>query len=377
MVGGRANLFFKISGRRALQQAYRNRKADRLDRSWLIWAPGMVNSNNLHQSPPLDRRLTPARPDLAAATLTGRVEAARFVEGWRRRIVLGAAPLRRAPSDSASLDTEALFGESVTVYEEQGGWAWAQLERDGYVGYLPASALGAPTAPDHRLAVPRSFAYPGPSIKLPPVLALSLGARFAVSAREGDFAVNAEGLHVYFPHLAPLAAVAPDFVAVAERFLEVPYLWGGRTSQGIDCSGLAQTALSEAGISAPRDSDMQEAALGAPVAFDERLAGLGAAIWCSGKAMSESCATPRLCCTPTATRCASSASLCAPPGSEPRIRSPRSAGSDRTSPLGRATSIVAINALAAFVAFLRLDRQRGDRPGVKRRSEIGSPVSSQ
>ena len=234
----------------------------------------MDDPNDLPKGPPFDRRITPARPDLAAAALAGKVEAARFVEGWRRRIVLGAAPLRRAPSDGASLDTEALFGESVTVYEEQGGWAWVQLERDGYVGYLPAVALGAPAEPDHQLAVPRSFAYPGPSIKLPPVLALSLGARFAVSARAGDFAVDAEGLHVYISHLAPVAAVAPDFVAVAERFLEAPYLWGGRTSQGIDCSGLVQTALSAAGIDAPRDSDMQEAALGAPVAFDPALAGL-------------------------------------------------------------------------------------------------------
>lgn len=221
-----------------------------------------------------DRRLAPARPDLAAARLRGKVEAARFVEGSRRRIVQGSAPLRRAPSDGASLDTEALYGEVVAVYEERDGWAWVQLERDDYVGYLPAAALGAPGEADHRLAVLRSFAYPGPSIKLPPILALSLGARFAISAREGDFAINAEGLHVYAKHLAPLAAAAPDFVAVAERFQEVSYLWGGRTSQGIDCSGLVQTALSEAGIASPRDSDLMEASLGAPLAFDDSLTGL-------------------------------------------------------------------------------------------------------
>ena len=234
----------------------------------------MSGSADLPSSPPLDRRVTPARPDLAAASLRGKVKATRFVEGSLRRVVDGAAPLRRAPSHEASLETEALYGESVTVYEENEGWAWAQLERDGYVGYLPAGALGPSAEPDHRLAVPRSFAYPGPSIKLPPILALSLGARFALQARAGDFAINAEGLHVYFPHLAPLAAASEDFVAVAERFLEVPYLWGGRTSQGIDCSGLVQTALSEAGINAPRDSDMIEAALGAPIAFDEALANL-------------------------------------------------------------------------------------------------------
>ena len=223
---------------------------------------------------PFDRRLTPARPDLAAASLRGKVEAARFVEGWRRRVVEGAAPLRRAPTHEAPLETEALYGESAMVYEESEGWAWAQLERDGYVGFMPAEALGAPDAPTHRLAVPRSFAYPGPSIKLPPVLALSLGARLAVTASQGDFAATADGLHVYARHLAPLAARQPDFVAVAEWFLEAPYLWGGRTSQGIDCSGLVQTALAEAGVKAPRDTDMMEAALGAPLAFDEALGDL-------------------------------------------------------------------------------------------------------
>jgi cell wall-associated NlpC family hydrolase len=96
----------------------------------------------------------------------------------------------------------------------------------------------------------------------------------AVTARNGDFAITAEGLHVYGAHLAPLAAAAPDFVAVAERFLEAPYLWGGRTWQGIDCSGLVQTALCEAGFRAPRDSDMMERSLGAPIAPDEALANL-------------------------------------------------------------------------------------------------------
>jgi cell wall-associated NlpC family hydrolase len=231
----------------------------------------MPGSDALLNGRRFDRRVTPARPDLAAASLRGAIEAGRFVEGWRRRVVEGAAPLRRAPSDEASLETEALYGESVIVYEEHEGWAWAQLERDGYVGFMPAKALGLPAAPTHRLAALRSFAYPGPSIKLPPAAALSLGARLAIKESQGEFGVTADGWHVYARHLAPVEAREPDFVAVAERFLEVPYLWGGRTSQGIDCSGLVQTALAEAGVSAPRDSDMMEAALGAPVVFDDAL----------------------------------------------------------------------------------------------------------
>jgi Bacterial dipeptidyl-peptidase Sh3 domain/NlpC/P60 family len=234
----------------------------------------MSGSAVFSDNPPFDRRLTPARPDLAAAALRGKVEAARFVEGTRRRVVEGAAPLRRAPSHDASLETEALYGESVIVFEENEGWAWAQLERDSYVGFMPGSALGLPLAPTHRLAALRSFAYPAPSIKLPPVLALSLGAQLAIKEIRGDFAVTAEGLHIYARHIAQGDWREADFVAVAERFLETPYLWGGRTSQGIDCSGLVQTALAETGFAAPRDSDLMESALGAPIAFDASLSDL-------------------------------------------------------------------------------------------------------
>ncbi len=221
----------------------------------------------------LDPRLTPARPDLAAASLRGKVEAARFVEGWRRRLVEPIAPLRRAPAHDAPLETQALYGEDALVFEENEGWAWAQLQRDSYVGYLPANALGAQAAPTHRVAVLSTFVYPKPNIKAPPLAALPLGARVRVTASEGDFHA-AEGGFVYARHLAPLDHSEPDFVAVAERFLEAPYLWGGRTAQGIDCSGLVQNALAAAGCAAPRDTDMQEAALGAAVGFDESLAGL-------------------------------------------------------------------------------------------------------
>ena len=184
------------------------------------------------------------------------------------QIVEASAPLRRSPAPDAPLETEALFGEAVTVYDEAEGWAWAQLERDLYVGYLPQAALGAPAEPTHRVAALRTHAYPGPSIKLPPRMALSLGARLTIVRQEGDFAVTPDGLHLWARHLADAGSGEPDFVAVAERFLETPYLWGGRTSEGIDCSGLAQTALTAAGVAAPRDSDMMEAALGEPVAID-------------------------------------------------------------------------------------------------------------
>jgi cell wall-associated NlpC family hydrolase len=221
-----------------------------------------------------DRRLTPARADLAAAHLRGLVDAPRYAEGRAMRIIAASAPLRRSPQADAPLETEALHGESVTVYDEQDGWAWAQLERDQYVGYLREAALGALSAPTHRVAALRTHAYPGPAIKLPPRIALSLGAQLRIVRQDGDFSVSENGLYLWSRSLAELSANEPDWVAVAERFIETPYLWGGRTSEGIDCSGLVQTALMAEGIASPRDSDMMEASLGKPIAIDDPTAPL-------------------------------------------------------------------------------------------------------
>ena len=216
-----------------------------------------------------DRRLTPARADLAAEHLRGLVDAPRYAEGQGMRIIVASAPLRRSPQADAPLETEALFGEIVTIYDQGEGWAWAQLERDQYVGYLPSTALGAPAEPTHRVATLRTHAYPGSAIKLPPRMALSLGAQLRVVRQDGDFSVSEDGLYLWSRSVAELSANEPDWVAVAERFIETPYLWGGRTSEGIDCSGLVQTSLMASGIAAPRDSDMMEASLGKPIAIDD------------------------------------------------------------------------------------------------------------
>ncbi|WP_458759713.1 C40 family peptidase [Afipia sp. TerB] len=212
-----------------------------------------------------DPRLTPARPDLAAKHLEGQVDAPRFVDGVEFEVIDAIAPLRRAPSHDAALDTEALKGERVTIYDSNGeGWAWGQLQSDGYVGWLPEFALVAPRSrPAHKVAALRTFAFLGPSIKLPPAESLPLGARIEVIREDGGFAITNQNHFLPLQHLAPLAARENDFVAVAERFVGTPYLWGGKSALGIDCSGLVQVSLGAAGIPAPRDSDMQEAALGA------------------------------------------------------------------------------------------------------------------
>jgi len=219
----------------------------------------------------LDPRIHPFRPEIAASHLKGQVEAQRFVEGTRYQVIEPTTFLRRAASHEARLDSEVLLGERVIVYEiTDEGWAWGQLERDGYVGWLSASALGAPgPAPTHKVCVPRTLCFPAADIKLPPIAALPMGATLNVARQDERFAVTASGWLVPEVHLAPIKAQQHDFVAVAEQFLGAPYLWGGKTLLGIDCSGLVQVALQAAGHACPRDSDMQELALGKPVALAE------------------------------------------------------------------------------------------------------------
>jgi Bacterial dipeptidyl-peptidase Sh3 domain/NlpC/P60 family len=222
-----------------------------------------------------DPRTTPARPDLAAQHLQGRVAAARFVTGAEREVRDAQAPVRREPSPEAPLDTEVLHGERVTIYDDNGeGWCWGQLGSDGYVGWMPTNALSEPgPPPTHRVAALRTLVFPVRNIKAPPLDALPFGSRVAVSAAQrdggGDLIDLASGFCVPTRHLAPVDSTEPDFVAVAERFLGVPYLWGGKTSLGIDCSGLVQTALTACGIGCPRDSDMQERSLGIALSTDD------------------------------------------------------------------------------------------------------------
>jgi cell wall-associated NlpC family hydrolase len=211
----------------------------------------------------LDPRLHPYRPDLAAARLEGRVDAARFVAGTHRQVRHGVAELRRAPAAGAELTSQLLGGEVVTVYDEADGWAWVQNQTDGYVGYTPAAALSAELRqPSHVVKVLRSFVYPEPDLKAPPRDVLGLSGTVAVTGETAEFCALTGGGWVYRRHLAPLDEPAPDYVATAIEFLGAPYLWGGKTSSGLDCSALVQVALNRAGLACPRDSDLQAESLG-------------------------------------------------------------------------------------------------------------------
>jgi cell wall-associated NlpC family hydrolase len=216
-----------------------------------------------------DARLHAFRSDLADARLKGEVTAERFVAGRAARITDPVADVLKAPRADAGLNTQFLHGDDVLVFEEGDGWAWVQAERDGYVGYVAATALDArAVAPTHIVSVPRTFVYPGPDLRFPRSGQLSMGSTVAVAGgaetRGTAYAVLASGEAIIAKHLRPMTEAATDYVSVAEMFLDTPYLWGGVSGFGIDCSGLVQLSMRMAGKDVLRDSDMQAASIGTP-----------------------------------------------------------------------------------------------------------------
>ncbi|MDP9838558.1 cell wall-associated NlpC family hydrolase [Neorhizobium huautlense] len=209
----------------------------------------------------LDRRLHAFRPDLADQALQGQVEADRFTKGEPAQVTVPVAALHPVPDLARGIDTELLIGETVRVFERADGWAWVQADEDDYVGYLPETHIGPVRAPTHRIIVPRSFLYPEPELRKPHVAVLSMGSQLQIvgeaETRGNHYHVLADGTAVMSSHCRPVSEDLDDYVAVATRFIETPYLWGGRSGIGIDCSGLTQLALMMAGKKFPRDTDMQ------------------------------------------------------------------------------------------------------------------------
>ena len=227
-----------------------------------------------------DKRLHAYRSDLADVRLKGRVEADRFVAGTPMCIIRPVLDMLAGPSRQSGLNTQIVRGASVAVFEEKDGLAWVQAGDDGYVGYVEAEGLGAieARASTHVVHAPRTFLYAEPDMKKHRVETLSIGSRVDVvgetETRGTRYALLSSGEAAIAAHLRPLSEPASDWVGVAETLEHTPYLWGGASAFGIDCSGLVQLAMRMAGRSAPRDSDMQAAGIGSVVEPGADLASL-------------------------------------------------------------------------------------------------------
>jgi len=195
------------------------------------------------------------------------IDAPRFAEGEKFSVGIGRAALRVRPSDDAAQDSELLFGETFTVYDRADGWAWGQAANDLYVGYLRIDTLTGPFTVAAKVSALMAPAFAAADLKTPVRDLLPLNAAVPALARQGDYVQIGEERFVHHRHLEPL--LQKDFVAVAERFVGAPYVWGGKTMAGLDCSGLIQTALQAVGKAAPRDTDMMEKALGGTVALSD------------------------------------------------------------------------------------------------------------
>jgi len=210
-----------------------------------------------------DRRLVPANGRVAAARLIGQVVADRFSEGTAQTVAVPVADLLAAPDGAR--DRQLVYGEGIITYDTRDGWAFVEARRDGYVGYVAASALRDHVQATHAVSVPASHLYPAPDIKRTEALRLSFGSRVRIVSAAGNFFETEQGLFLPKPHVRPANRPFADPATAAQLLFGVPYLWGGNSVWGIDCSGLVQAALLAAGFACPGDSDLQAAGAGQPL----------------------------------------------------------------------------------------------------------------
>ena len=217
-----------------------------------------------------DMRTTPARGDLAARSLKEQIKADKYCDGTEYQLVHGLTNLHSAPDDAAPTTSQLLYGEHFTVYDIKDGWAWGQASRDGYVGYCRADALSADLLPStHHVTNLSSHIFPEPSAKSAPVGQIYMMSHVSVinEVPTKGFVELADGNWIFAPHISNIFGTDPASEAL--KFLYAPYIWGGNSCAGIDCSGLIQLAFAATGIAVPRDSDQQAKTIGTVLADDE------------------------------------------------------------------------------------------------------------
>jgi len=230
-------------------------------------------------NPKPDARITPYKPGLAASHLKDVVVAKNYGDALRHQVMMPLIPLHKTPANASMMDTQLLLGAEFDIYDIHNGWAWGQevqTNKKGYVGYVPNMALARSAAePTHRISAVRAPVFIKPDLKTAIRTTLPLNAKLSVDGQEADY-LRVSGLghdmgYVHINHIEAIKDATGDFVSIAELHLGLPYVWGGISPDGVDCSGLVQTALRAVGQDALRDTDMQEATLGTEVARDTEL----------------------------------------------------------------------------------------------------------
>lgn len=204
-------------------------------------------------TPTLDRRSTPATERVALEKLRGVLSRPDYTPG---RVAQVAAPLidLNAAPDGAR-DRQLLMGAEVTVIDTANGWSFIE-DSNLYCGWVRSEHLADPVAITHQVANPATQIYATADFKKPALADLSLGARVSVTDMDKDWAQLSDGRFIPAAHLA--SKPQPDAAATALLLLGTPYVWGGNSRNGIDCSGLVQLSLNRAGKRCPGDSDQQQ-----------------------------------------------------------------------------------------------------------------------
>ncbi len=224
-----------------------------------------------------DPRTTPIRGDLADVKLAGRLFAPHYVVPQVRSCTAITASISAQPKHEAIAVSQLLHGEKFAVLDISGDWAWGYGAHDDYLGYVLLEALGEESEVSHAITARGALVFAEPDIKSPVLVRLPMGAKIHGRVMAGEDA-NASFLHtgkgyIHVRHAEKIGMVRKDRVTLARMLTGAPYLWGGRSGDGLDCSGLVQMVLGLAGIAAPRDSDQQMAALGSDIADGEALQG--------------------------------------------------------------------------------------------------------